>query len=457
MTSVKKNFAFLMSVQLSTYVVPLVLVPWQTRVLTPEGYGRFSVVMAITMYFIVFAQYGFRLSVTPQVSIHRGDRARRSQIFWTTLCTQLVIAAVGFVVLLALCHIVTRVSEDRTLLMIGYGAVLGASLNPDWYMQGTENLILSSITAFTGRVLSLPAMLLLVHSKQDIAWAIGINSAVPLLTSIVVLGCLFSRREVAFVRTSVAEIVAALRAGWQLFVATFSVGFYAYTNTVVLGLVAGNVEAGYFAAADKLIKAALSAMSPLASVAYPRISRLVHHAREDAMIFLRKLLVAQGAIMLLISTIIFVSAPYVVKILYGVHFLPTVEVLRWMAFLPFLAGLNNVFGVQTMLSLGMKSRFGVIVLSSGLLNIMLIGGLASRFGASGAAAAALLTEAAIAAAMIFALYTEGIVQLICKPLTRAVKRDGDGDWACARGAAGHVPHRRCESMDEAAFKSGGSK
>jgi PST family polysaccharide transporter len=399
-----------MSVQLSTYVVPLLLVPWQTRVLTPEGYGRFSVAMAIMMYFISFAQYGFKLTVTPQISIHRDDRDKRSQLFWTTLFAQLVIATVGFVVLLALSSVVRRLADDRELLMIGYGAVLGTSLNPEWYMQGTENLVLSSIVTFSGRVLSLPAMFLLVHSTQDIDWAMGINSAVPLLTSVVVLTYLFSRREVAFVRTSVPQIVAGLRAGWQVFVAAFSVNFYAYTNTVVLGLVAGNVEAGYFAAADKLVKAALSTMSPLSSVAYPRISRLMHHARADAMIFLRKLLVAQGAIMLVVSVIIFASAPYVVKILYGAHYMPTIDVLRWMAFLPFLTGLTNIFGMQTMLPLGMQRQFSWILLASGALNIAMIYVLATSFGASGAAAAVLLTEAAVVTAMVYTLHAEGVVQ-----------------------------------------------
>jgi nucleoside-diphosphate-sugar epimerase len=60
---------------------------------------------------------------------------------------------------------------------------------------------------------------------------------------------------------------------------------------------------------------AMAVQQPLSLAAYPRISYLMHHARDDAMTFPRKLLAVQDAIMLLISLAIFVSAPQAVKVL----------------------------------------------------------------------------------------------------------------------------------------------
>ncbi|MBN3753589.1 flippase [Paraburkholderia sp. Tr-20389] len=412
MSSVRKNAAFLLLVQISTYVVPMLIVPWQTRVLTAEGFGRLSVAMAIIMYFVNLAQYGFDLTVTPQISVHRDDREKRTELFWTTLTAQILIAIAGFIALMALTFIVGRLADDRELLAIGYGTALGASLCPGWYMQGTEKLKLLSMVTLTSRVLSLPAMFLLVRTKSDIYWAMGINSAVTMGASVVILGYVLLRKEVGRFRTSVADIVAACRAGWQVFVAVFSVNFYAYTNTVVLGFVAGNVEAGYFAAADKLVKAGIGMITPLSNAAYPRISYLMHHARDDAMVLLRKLLAAQGTIMLAVSLTIFVSAPYAVKVLYGAHFIPTTDVLRWMAFLPLMAGLANIFGVQAMLPLGMKNQFSRILLSSGALNVVLIYFLATWFAAVGAAAAVLITQTAVVVAMAYTLHSKGVVQAL---------------------------------------------
>ena len=82
MASVRKNFAVLMSLQISTYIVPLLTLPWLTRTLSPGGYGHLSFALAFTTYFVTFSNYGFYLTATPQIAIHRHDRMQRSKIFF---------------------------------------------------------------------------------------------------------------------------------------------------------------------------------------------------------------------------------------------------------------------------------------------------------------------------------------------------------------------------------------
>jgi len=397
MTSVRRNFIVLMSLQISTYVVPLLTLPWLTRILSPGGYGQLSFALAFTMYFVTFSNYGFYLTATPQIAIHRHDRTQRSKIFWATFLAQALIMVTGFVVLLTLTLIFKRLADDRELLVIGYGMVFGAILLPTWYFQGVEDLRVISGLVFIGRALSVPAMFLLVRGKGDIYWAMGVNATVPTLSGIGVFIYLFARREIEFIRVPLSDIFAVIRDGWRVFMATAVADFYASSNTVVLALLSGNVAAGYFAAGDKLIRAALGMLSPLKTAAYPHISYLMHHAREDAFAFLRKMLVVQGVIVFTMSLTIF-----------GPQFLPTVDVLRWMAFVPFMAGLTDVLGVQTMLPLGLKVQFSRVLLASGVLNFTVLILLAKLFGAPGAAATVLITETMIVLAMAYTLSLQGV-------------------------------------------------
>lgn len=417
MSSVKKNFALLMTLQISTYVVPLLTLPLLTRVLSPEGYGQLSFALAVITYFINFTNYSFDLTATPRIALARDDRAERSRVFWGTFLAQIAITAVGFVVLLALTFIVPRFALDRTLLIVGFGMTLGAALTPTWYFQGVENLRSVSLILFGARLLSVPAMFLLVRERSDVILAMAVNAAVPLSSGAAIFVYMFARREVDFVRVRAADVIDALKGGWQVFLASTSVAFYASTNTVLLGFVSGNVAAGYFAAGDKLIRAAISMLQPLKAAAYPRISYLMHHARDDAMTFLRKLFVIQGVLVLSISLAIFFGAPLAVHILYGPTYAPTVGVLRWMAFIPFMAGMTDLFGVQTMLPLGMKTAFSRVLVSSGFLNVALLPLLAKFFAEQGAAAAVLISESSVAAALAYILYSQG-VSLIGRPAPR---------------------------------------
>lgn len=408
MSSVKKNFLLLMTLQISTYVVPLITLPLLTRVLGPEGYGQLAFALAVIAYFINFTNYSFDLTATPRIALARENRAERSRVFWATFLAQITITVAGFAILLALTFIVDRFAVDRMLLIIGFGMTLGAALTPSWYFQGVENLRTMSLLLFASRVLSIPAMFLLVRERSDVSLAMVVNAAVPLGSGIAIFVYMFIRREVEFVRVSIADIVDTLTGGWQVFLASTSVAFYASTNTVLLGFVSGNVAAGYFAAGDKLIRAAISMLQPMKAAAYPHISYLMHHARDDAMTFLRKLFVVQGAMVLAISLCIFFGAPLAVRILYGATYGPTIDVLRWMAFIPFMAGMTDLFGVQTMLPLGMKTAFSRVLISSGFLNVALLPLLAKWFAERGAAAAVLVAESAVAAALAYILYAQGV-------------------------------------------------
>jgi PST family polysaccharide transporter len=416
MASFRKNFAVLMMLQVSTYAAPLLTLPLLTRVLMPSGYGRLAFAMAFINYFIVLTNYGFSLTATPQISINRDNRAERSRIFWETILSQAVITAVGFVVLVVLSFTFERLEQDRALLILGFGSAIGAMLITTWYFQGIEDLRVISIIVFTGRALSVPAMFLLVHTREDIYWAMAVNMLVPLLSGIAIVSYLYLRREMDFVAVPRRDIVKALRNGWGVFMGTAVFDIYTSSNVVLLALISGDVTAGYFAAGDKLIRAALAMMTPLRSAAYPRISYLMHHAREDAFDFLRKMLAYQGALLAIVSLTIFLGAPFAVKILYGAQFAPTVNVLRWMAFIPLMSGFSDIFGVQTMLPLGMRSQFSRVLIVSAFLNFGLLTLLAKLYGEQGAAATVLVVETYIAVAMAATLYFEKVPFLKRRPL-----------------------------------------
>jgi PST family polysaccharide transporter len=408
MASFKKNFAILMLLQVSTYAAPLLTLPLLTRILSPGGYGRLAFAMAFANYFVVFTNYGFGLTATPKISINRANRAERSRIFWETVLSQATLTFAGLIILVSLTFIFPRLAEDRDLLLLGFGMAIGAMLIPTWYFQGIEDLRIISTIVFTGRVLSVPAMFLLVRSPKDIYWAMAVNTLVPMLSGIAIFIHLYRSRQLDFVRTPVSAIVAALKDGWSVFMATALTEVYASTNIVLLALISGNVAAGYFAAGDKLIRAALGMLSPLKTAAYPRVSYLMHHARDDAFAFLRRMLALQGSAVAVISVTVFVVAPYVVHLLYGPKFEPTVDVLRWMAFVPLMNGLTDIFGVQTMLPLGMKAQFSRVLLGSAALNFSLLAVLAHLFAEQGAAATVLIVQATVAVAMATTLYMQGV-------------------------------------------------
>ena len=199
-------------------------------------------------------------------------------------------------------------------------------------------------------------------------------------------------------------MLAAMCEGWSLFLSTASTTLYTAANPIILGFVAGNIAVGHYNAAERLLSAVRGLIGPISQSLYPRITRLMNDSRAEAFALVRKLLRLQGAATLALSAFLFAGAPSLVAVLYGSAFEDTLHVLRWLSLLPFVIGISNVLGIQTMLPLGMNHAFSRILVGAGLLHVLALLYFTHLSGAVGAAMAVLLTETSVAIAMACTLW-----------------------------------------------------
>jgi PST family polysaccharide transporter len=95
-------------------------------------------------------------------------------------------------------------------------------------------------------------------------------------------------------------------------------------------------------------------------------------------------------------------------LIFGRSFEHSVAVLQCLSPLPFLFGLNSVFGTQTMLVFDMDAIFSKIMLLSAAVAVPITIALSVSFGAVGAAAASVTVAALTVSAMVFALRSTGM-------------------------------------------------
>jgi O-antigen/teichoic acid export membrane protein len=125
----------------------------------------------------------------------------------------------------------------------------------------------------------------------------------------------------------------------------------------------------------------------------------------------------QGAGTFVLSLALFSLAQPLVGILLGPEFRAAIPVLQWMAALPFIVGLSNIFGTQVMLNFDMQQSFTRVLVASGLINIALIVPLALWRDAEGVAISVLVTEVAVTVLMGIALSRRGLLAPIIRAET----------------------------------------
>jgi PST family polysaccharide transporter len=88
--------------QIANYIIPLVLLPYLTRVLEPERFGLVSFAQGLMFLFALLVNYGFSLSGTRAVALARADPERFSRVAADIWGAKLALLAAALVVLVAL-------------------------------------------------------------------------------------------------------------------------------------------------------------------------------------------------------------------------------------------------------------------------------------------------------------------------------------------------------------------
>lgn len=405
---VVENFVSLSVLQALNYLLPLLTLPYLVRVLTPDRYGLVNFAQAVVAYLVLLTDYGFNLSATQAISVNRDNKDKISRIFSSTMTVKIILCLLSAVILVALVGFVPKFRADWLVYVYTFGTVIGTVLFPLWFFQGMEKMKQSTILNVIAKVVFTVLVFVFIHQSSDYVLVPLLNSLGMFVAGLGSLGIIVRQFKVKFSWPTVGDIKEQFKDGWHVFLSTAAVSLYTASNTFILGLFTNNTIVGYYSAAEKLVRAIQGLLSPVSQAVYPYLSKLVENSKEGAIKVIQKLALGIGGGMFVVSFGALILAGPIVNIILGNQYQQSILVLQIMAFIPFVTGLSNVFGTQTMLTFGMKKAFSHVLLFAGIFNILLALILAPTLKQNGIAIAVMATETFVTVTMFFALRKKGV-------------------------------------------------
>ncbi len=402
-----QNLFFLSILQGLNYIFPLITLPYLVRVLGPEKYGLIAFAQALIGYFIMITDYGFTLSATREISIYRNNREKISEIFSSVITTKFLLLLLCFLILSAIIQI-DKFRKDLLVYYFTFGIVIGQTLFPIWVFMGTEKMKYITILTAIDRVIFTLSIFIFIKGPMDYIYVPLLNACGYIVGGILGLIVTFSNYKIKYRVPVKKDIYNQLKEGWHSFLGVFGINLYTSSNTLILGLVAGNTAVGYYAAAEKLVNAILRMLAPIDQTIYPYVNKIASESKEQAIKFVRKVVYLTGIFSFTISLITLIGAELIVKIMLGSEYNQSIAVLRILAFLPFLSELRSILGFQIMMPFKMDSAFSRIFVGAGLFNILCSFILASFFQHIGSAITLFLTFLFVAIVIYLYLKRKGI-------------------------------------------------
>jgi PST family polysaccharide transporter len=406
------NAVALYVVHFANYLLPLITVPYVVRVLTPSGFGLGAFAVSFAGFFGTVADYGFNLTATRAVSVNRDSHHEVSRIATQVMFTKAVMLGHCAGIFWLLTWAVPKLQGNNLVMWMGFLQVAVGSLTPFWLYQGLEELRFSSRVNLAARVAYVPALFLFVRRPAD-TWKWMLLQAVVAVISAGILWLnAWLRLGVGWVRPRWADLQSQLKEGFSLFVSQAAVKAYTSGNTFILGMFTNMTIAGYYSAAERVVQMILALLGPVSQAVYPRAVQLAASSREAALQLTRKMMLFMGTAGLGLSAGVLVTAPWLVPVLLGARFQPSITIMQILSPLPFLIALSNVLGIQIMVPFKHDVAFTVILVAAGLLNLGMASLLAPHWQGNGMAVSVTFSELLVTAAMFWYLGRRRLLPLV---------------------------------------------
>ena len=380
-----ENFTYLSLLQVASYVLPFITIPYLSRVIGVDGFGKIAFAAAIMVWAQTIVDWGFGFSATREVAKNRENKEVVSDIFSNVLWARLVLAAFCFLIIFVLTFTIPLLRDNALILFFTFMLVPGHILFPDWFFQGMEKMKYTTLLNIAVKFAFTIAIFFVIKEEKDYVYQ-------PLLTSIGyivsgIIACVIIRNKWG-VRLRVPNfktIFQYLKESFDIFIGNLFPTMYNNFSIVLLGALGSPTANGLYDGGNKFVSVIQQFMAIIGRTFYPFLNRCSDKHSQYALLHLSVAAIA--------SLLLFIIAPFLVHFFLTPEFEESIYVLRIMSPSVFFLALSTVYCVNYLFVKGCDREARNITIVSSLIGFFFAYPMIKYLGFIGAAINVTLTRA----------------------------------------------------------------
>lgn len=387
------NFTYLSILQILNYLLPLITLPYLTRVIGIEMFGILSIASSIIIYFQAFVDFGFDFSATRDIANCQNDKVAISKIYCTVTVVKLIFMVISLLILLILIMLLPYLKQHFLIIFLTFLYLPGRVLFPEWFFQGMEKMLYVTILNVISKVLFTVLIFFVIKTQKDYIFQPILVAAGYLLSGIVSIFIIYYHFGVRLYWPTIIEIRKAIKGSRDLFLNMLFPSLYNSLSTLLLGYWWGNSAAGILDASKKVINLSEQAITVLSRTFFPYLAKNIrkHH------IYVKISL----SVSIVMMVFFILGADYIVKFLFAPEFTEAKNIIRILAITPVIISLINAYGTNYLILVHEEKLLRNITLFSSLVGFVVALVLVYNFKTVGAALTLNISRGLIAGLCVY--------------------------------------------------------
>ena len=267
----KKNMLALSVVQISNYILPILILPFLTRALGVDGFALISVALATIQLSFVITDYGLSVYAPYEIALAKSSPDKINRFISNVYGLKVILffAALGV-------FTVIMWTQDTAnwwgILFFSSLAILFQAYQPVWLFHGIEKMNGVAITSLTTKLGYVILVFIFVSDSSDGLKVIASWAAAQALAS-VVSNWLMLKEGYRICLPTYHGMKLISRGCREYFISRLAVSMFSSANTIVLGAAASSTQVALYAVCDQLYKAGKNATMPVSQALYPYMTQ----------------------------------------------------------------------------------------------------------------------------------------------------------------------------------------
>ncbi|MFT9004723.1 MAG: polysaccharide biosynthesis C-terminal domain-containing protein [Liquorilactobacillus hordei] len=355
-----RNFLYNATYQIFVLLVPLVTVPYISRVLGSDGVGINAYTNSVISYFVLMSGMGINLYGNRKVAYVRDDDEELSKTFWEIQLIHMCFSTISLLLFWTILTTTSLFSQYAHYYEFQALFIVADVFDITWLFMGLENFRRTVLRNALVKIISISMIFVLIKTPQDLGKYILLLSLSMLFSNLTLwLGLKKVIKILPFRSLKFKKHVVPI---FVLFLPQVSLQIYFVLNKTMIGIFTNVQNVAYYENSDKLVKIVLAIVTATGTVMLPRMANNFANKNYNAM---RKLIYTSfdfvSAMSFPLSFGLAAISPTFCLVFFGRQFMILGTLVPILSCIIIFMGWSGVIGTQYLIPTNQNKKYTISV------------------------------------------------------------------------------------------------